>query len=132
MPSVPGQAAPQECSKKRGGLVRSDITVKLVSTYIKKKKKEWARVSPPWCGPADEEEADQGGQRTTDETVGESQFQIVRIKLRIILGSEEDIEVEEDPSEDSEWEEESESSTGSGRVAGPKPEGEQKYPVRSG
>ena len=49
-----------------------------------------------------------------------------------ISSSEEDVEVEEDPSEDSEWEEESASSTGSGRVAGPKPEGEQKSPVRSG
>ena len=51
-----------------------------------------------------------------------------------ISSSEEDVEVEEDPSEDSEWEEESasSSSTGSGRVAGPKPEGEQKSPVRSG
>ncbi|WZZ20246.1 hypothetical protein YC2023_121633 [Brassica napus] len=41
-------------------------------------------------------------------------------------------EVEEDPSEDSAWEEEPASSTGSGRVAGPKPDGEQKSPVRSG
>ncbi|WZY86778.1 hypothetical protein YC2023_033162 [Brassica napus] len=41
-------------------------------------------------------------------------------------------EVEEDPSEDSEWEEEPASSTGSGRAAGSKPEGEQKSPVRSG
>uniref|UniRef100_A0A0D3AQ72 ADP-ribosyl cyclase/cyclic ADP-ribose hydrolase n=2 Tax=Brassica oleracea TaxID=3712 RepID=A0A0D3AQ72_BRAOL len=48
-----------------------------------------------------------------------------------ISSSEEDVEVEEDPSEDSEWEEESASSTGSGRMAGPKPEGEQKSPVRS-
>ncbi|WZZ82602.1 hypothetical protein YC2023_103174 [Brassica napus] len=47
-----------------------------------------------------------------------------------ISSSEEDVEVEEDPSEDSEWEEESASSTGSGRVAGPKPEGELKSPVR--
>ncbi|KAG2250585.1 hypothetical protein Bca52824_080721 [Brassica carinata] len=44
----------------------------------------------------------------------------------------EDVEVEEDPSEDSEWEEEPASSTGSGRAAGSKPEGEQKSPVRSG
>ena len=49
-----------------------------------------------------------------------------------ISSSEEDVELEEDPSEDSEWEEESASSMGSGRVAGPKPEGEQKSPVRSG
>ncbi|XP_033140571.1 uncharacterized protein LOC117131841 [Brassica rapa] len=49
-----------------------------------------------------------------------------------ISSSEEDVEVEEDPSEDSAWEEEPASSTGSGRVAGPKPEGEQKSPVRSG
>ncbi|KAL0667720.1 hypothetical protein Bca4012_030424 [Brassica carinata] len=49
-----------------------------------------------------------------------------------ISSSKEDVEVEEDPSEDSEWEEESASSTGSGRVAGPKPEGEQKSPVQSG
>ncbi|WZY95426.1 hypothetical protein YC2023_067755 [Brassica napus] len=45
-----------------------------------------------------------------------------------ISSSEEDVEVEEDPSEDSEWEEEPASSTGSGRAAGPKPEGEQKSP----
>uniref|UniRef100_M4D101 Uncharacterized protein n=1 Tax=Brassica campestris TaxID=3711 RepID=M4D101_BRACM len=49
-----------------------------------------------------------------------------------ITSSEEDVEVEKDPSEDSEWEEEPASSTGSGRVAGSKPEGEQKSPVRSG
>ncbi|WZZ08810.1 hypothetical protein YC2023_094731 [Brassica napus] len=48
-----------------------------------------------------------------------------------ISSSEEDVEVEEDPSEDSEWEEELASSTGSGRAAGPKPEGEQKSPKRS-
>ncbi|KAF3576326.1 hypothetical protein DY000_02029278 [Brassica cretica] len=48
-----------------------------------------------------------------------------------ISSSEEDVEAEEDPSEDSEWEEEPASSTGSGRAAGPKPEGEQKSPVRS-
>ncbi|KAG5406572.1 hypothetical protein IGI04_012691 [Brassica rapa subsp. trilocularis] len=47
-----------------------------------------------------------------------------------ISSSEEDVEVEEDPSEDSAWEEEPASSTGSGRVAGPKPDGEQKSPVR--
>ncbi|KAG5407680.1 hypothetical protein IGI04_013799 [Brassica rapa subsp. trilocularis] len=47
-----------------------------------------------------------------------------------ILSSEEDVEVEEDPSEDSEWEEEPAASTGSGRAAGPKPEGELKSPVR--
>ncbi|KAG5377729.1 hypothetical protein IGI04_025571 [Brassica rapa subsp. trilocularis] len=49
-----------------------------------------------------------------------------------ISSSEEDVEVEQDPSEDSEWEEEPASSTGSGRAAGPKPEGEKKSPVRSG
>ncbi|KAG5414729.1 hypothetical protein IGI04_002296 [Brassica rapa subsp. trilocularis] len=49
-----------------------------------------------------------------------------------ISSSEEDVAVEEDPSEDSEWEEEPASSPGSGRVAGSKPEGEQKSPVRSG
>ncbi|KAL0650514.1 hypothetical protein Bca4012_093205 [Brassica carinata] len=49
-----------------------------------------------------------------------------------ISSSEEDVEVEVDPSEDSEWEEDPASSTGSGRAAGPKPEGEQKSPVRSG
>ncbi|KAF2569705.1 hypothetical protein F2Q68_00025026 [Brassica cretica] len=49
-----------------------------------------------------------------------------------ISSSEEDVEVEEDPPEDSEWEEEPASSTGSGRVAGPKPEGELKSPFRSG
>ncbi|KAG5415245.1 hypothetical protein IGI04_002812 [Brassica rapa subsp. trilocularis] len=49
-----------------------------------------------------------------------------------ISSSEEDVEVEEDPSEDSEWEEEPASSTGSGRAAGPKPEGEQKSPVIRG
>ena len=49
-----------------------------------------------------------------------------------ISRSEEDVEVEEDPSEDSEWEEEPASSTGSGRAAGSEPEGEQKSPVRSG
>uniref|UniRef100_M4CTN9 Uncharacterized protein n=1 Tax=Brassica campestris TaxID=3711 RepID=M4CTN9_BRACM len=49
-----------------------------------------------------------------------------------ISSSEEDVEVDEDPPEDSEWEEEPASSTGSGRAAGPKPEGEQKSPVRSG
>ncbi|KAF2541119.1 hypothetical protein F2Q68_00032325 [Brassica cretica] len=49
-----------------------------------------------------------------------------------ISSSEEDVEVEEDPSEDSEWEEEPASSTGSGRAAGSEPEGEQKSPVRSG
>ncbi|KAG5375441.1 hypothetical protein IGI04_040037 [Brassica rapa subsp. trilocularis] len=49
-----------------------------------------------------------------------------------ISSSEEDVEVEEDPSEDSDWEEEPASPTGSGRVAGPKPDGEQKSPVRSG
>ncbi|KAG5384513.1 hypothetical protein IGI04_035983 [Brassica rapa subsp. trilocularis] len=48
-----------------------------------------------------------------------------------ISSSEEDVEVEEDPSEDSEWEEEPASSTGSGRAAGSKPEGEQKSPKRS-
>ena len=53
-------------------------------------------------------------------------------RLVAISSSEEDVEVEEDPSEDSEWEEEPASSTGSGRVAGPKPDGEQKSPVRSG
>ncbi|XP_033145542.1 uncharacterized protein LOC117133453 [Brassica rapa] len=49
-----------------------------------------------------------------------------------ISSFEEDLEVEEDPSEDSDWEEEPASPTGSGRVAGPKPDGEQKSPVRSG
>ena len=49
-----------------------------------------------------------------------------------ISSSEEDVEVEEDPSEDSDWEEEPASPTGSGRAAGPKPDGEQKSPVRSG
>ncbi|WZZ03245.1 hypothetical protein YC2023_089166 [Brassica napus] len=48
------------------------------------------------------------------------------------IDAEKDVEVEEDPSEDSEWEEEPASSTGSGHAAGPKPEGEQKSPVRSG
>ncbi|KAG5415752.1 hypothetical protein IGI04_003319, partial [Brassica rapa subsp. trilocularis] len=46
-----------------------------------------------------------------------------------ISSSEEDVEVEEDPSEDSDWEEEPASPTGSGRVAGPKPDGEQKSPL---
>ncbi|KAG5414903.1 hypothetical protein IGI04_002470 [Brassica rapa subsp. trilocularis] len=49
-----------------------------------------------------------------------------------ISSSEEDVEVEEDPSEDSDWEEEPASPTGSGRAAGPKQDGEQKSPVRSG
>ncbi|WZZ30371.1 hypothetical protein YC2023_013772 [Brassica napus] len=49
-----------------------------------------------------------------------------------ISSSGEDVEVEEDPSEDSEWEEEPASSTGSGRAAGSEPEGEQRSPVRSG
>ncbi|KAG5415868.1 hypothetical protein IGI04_003435 [Brassica rapa subsp. trilocularis] len=48
-----------------------------------------------------------------------------------ISSSEEDVEVEEDPSEDSDWEEELASPTGSGRAAGPKPDGEQKSPKRS-
>ncbi|KAG2252374.1 hypothetical protein Bca52824_082510 [Brassica carinata] len=131
MPSVPGQAAPQECSRK--GRV-GPRAFKLVSTYIYIKKNYIYMGAGPttmaWA--ADEEEVNQGGQGTTGETVGESRFHIVRTKLRIILGSKEDVEVEEDPSEDSEWEEEPASSTGSGRVAGPKLEGEQKSPVRSG
>ena len=60
----------------------SDITVKLVSTYIKKKGA--GPTTMAWA--ADEEEVNQGGQGTTGETVGESRFQIVRTKLRIILG----------------------------------------------
>ncbi|WZY86923.1 hypothetical protein YC2023_033307 [Brassica napus] len=54
--------------------------------------------------------------------------------LRSITGmcrSEEDVEVEEDPSEDSDWEEEPASPRGSGRAAGPKQDGEQKSPKRS-
>ncbi|WZY92164.1 hypothetical protein YC2023_064493 [Brassica napus] len=61
----------------------------------------------------------------------EAEWTLTR-RVVAISSSEEDVEVEEDPSEDSEWEEEPASSTGSGRVAGPKPEGEQKSPVRSG
>lgn len=53
-------------------------------------------------------------------------------RLVAISSSEEDMDVEEDPSEESEWEEEPALSTRSGRAAGSKPEGEQKSPVRSG
>ncbi|WZZ08445.1 hypothetical protein YC2023_094366 [Brassica napus] len=61
----------------------------------------------------------------------EAEWTLTR-RVVAISSSEEDVEVEQDPSEDSEWEEEPASSTGSGRAAGPKPEGEQKSPVRSG